>query len=329
MLKLPIYHSVISSEAILPVINDLYEIGNVLECRFLSNGLNDTYILKTSTGKYILRIYKAHWRSKPDIIFEVELLNHLYSKGIPVSAPVIRRNGDYLIELDAAEGQRFAVLFTYAEGDSSDKKESCELYGEQVAKMHLALDDFNSGQERFAIDLNHLLKQPIQLIRGSLSHRPKDMDYLNSLAQLLSKLIDEISSELDWGGCHGDLHGGNVHFNEKSLTHFDFDCGGFGWRAYDISVFLWAKVRGREKEHFHNELWIIFLESYQKHKELTEYDLKAIPLFVAIREIWLMGLHTGNSHIWGGGWQNDYYFNTNIKFLRNWCEEHSIHGSDF
>lgn len=124
--------------------------------------------------------------------------------------------------------------------------------------------------------------------------------------------------------CHGDLHGANVYFNEGTLTHFDFDCGGYGWRAYDISVFLWAKVRGREKEHFNNERWIGFLDSYQKHKVLSENDLKAIPIFVAIREIWLMGLHTGNSHIWSCGWQNDDYFNTNLQFLRHWYEVHFI-----
>lgn len=80
MLKLPVYHSVISSNALIPAVNDLYDIGDVMECSFLENGLNDTYILKTSTGKYILRIYKAHWRNKQDIVFEVELLNHLHKK---------------------------------------------------------------------------------------------------------------------------------------------------------------------------------------------------------------------------------------------------------
>ncbi|QSF46422.1 phosphotransferase [Paenibacillus tianjinensis] len=324
MLKLPVNHSVFSSEALAPALKDLYEIGDVIECRFLSNGLNDTYVLKTSTGKYILRIYKVKWRSIHDIAFEVEMLNHLVRKGIPVSGPVAKRDGGYITEMDAAEGPRFAVLFTYAEGGYSDKKESCDLFGEQVAKMHLAMDDFECGHERFAIDLNHLLKQPVQLIRPALAHRPEDLDFLDSLSNLLTNRINDISSELEWGVSHGDLHGGNVHFHENSLTQFDFDCGGFGWRSYDVSVFLWAKVRGREKEHFNNELWDVFLQSYQKHKGLSESDLKAIPLFVAIREIWLMGLHTGNAEVWGGGWQNDHYFDTNLQFLRNWCEFHSI-----
>ncbi|RED63307.1 phosphotransferase enzyme family protein [Cohnella lupini] len=324
MLKLPVNHSVISSEALGPVLIDLYEIGNIIECRFLMNGLNDTYLLKTSSGKYILRIYKANWRNKAEVLFEVELLNHLIMKEIPVASPLIKRDGGYLTEIVASEGQRFAVLFTFAEGGYSDTKEGCDLYGEQVARMHLAMDDFKSDQLRFSIDLNHLLDQPIQSIRNSLAHRPEDMDYLDSLSKLLWNRVDEISSELEWGVCHGDLHGYNVHFHENSLTHFDFDCGGYGWRAYDISVFLWSKVRGKQKEHFNNELWSTFLESYQKNKVLSEYDLKAIPLFVAIREIWLMGLHIGSSHIWGGGWQNDHYFDTNLLFLRNWCEFHSI-----
>lgn len=324
MLRLPVYHSVISSNALIPAVHDLYDIGDVMECAFLENGLNDTYILKTSTGKYILRIYKAHWRNKQDIVFEVELLNHLNKKGIPVSVPVISRDGSYLFELEAPEGTRYAVLFTYAEGGNSDTQESCALYGEHVAKMHLAMDDFQSEQERFKLDLDHLLKEPLQSIRKPLSHRPEDFDYLESLSEVLSNRIDEISAELEWGVCHGDLHGANVHFNENTLTHFDFDCGGSGWRAYDVSVFLWARVRGEEKEHFNNEQWTAFLNSYQKHKVLSENDLKAIPIFVAIREIWLMGLHTGNSHIWSCGGQNDHYFNTNLKFLRDWCEVHSI-----
>lgn len=121
MLKLPVYHSVISSKALIPVIHDFYDIGDVMDCDFLANGLNDTYILKTATGEYILRIYKAHWRNKQDVVFEVELLNHLNKKGIPVSFPVAREDGSYYFELVAPEGTRLAVLFTYAEGGYSDR----------------------------------------------------------------------------------------------------------------------------------------------------------------------------------------------------------------
>jgi Ser/Thr protein kinase RdoA (MazF antagonist) len=323
MLNLAVNHSVISSDALVPVISDLYDIGEVTECRFLSNGLNDTYLVDTGKTKYMLRIYKANWRNKSDIDFEIELLNYLISNGVPVSHSVMKKDGGFLTELAAPEGVRFAALFTYAAGGHSESKESSSLYGEQVAKMHLVLEDFTCSHERFAIDLDHLLKEPIHSIKRLLAHRPEDIEYLESLSLLLQNRVNRISSELDWGVCHGDLHGGNVYYHEDSLTHFDFDCGGFGWRAYDLSVFLWAKVRGRGKDQFNNEHWGIFLDSYQKHKRLSVHDIEAIPTFVAIREIWLMGLHTGNSQIWGA-WQNDQYFNTNLQFLREWCLEHSI-----
>lgn len=323
MLKLAVNHSVISSDALADALQERYDIGDVLNCRFLCNGLNDTYLVVTSEGKYIFRVYKANWRNRGDICFEIELLHHLKSSGIPVSIPVMTRDGDYLTEIAAPEGHRFAVMFTYAEGGASDKAEHCSLYGEHAARMHLAMDDFRSTHERFNIDLDHLLKKPLAAIKPLLAHRLEDVEYLESLSAILQNRIHKIASELEWGVCHGDLHGGNVHFHENTLTHFDFDCGGFGWRAYDISVFLWARVRCKGKDHFKNEMWDAFLTSYLNYKALSEADLGAVPVFVAIREIWLMGLHTGNSRIWGA-WQNDEYFNTNLKFLREWCEEHSI-----
>jgi Ser/Thr protein kinase RdoA (MazF antagonist) len=40
---------------------------------------------------------------------------------------------------------------------------------------------------------------------------------------------------------HGDLHGGNGHFaGPRQLTLFDFDHGGYGWRAYDRKSSVWT-----------------------------------------------------------------------------------------
>lgn len=316
-------HSVVSSNSLLDLVSELYPIGEVKDCRFLVNGLNDTYLVKTSTEQYVLRIYKAHWRTKADILFEVELLNELKGKGISVSSPVPTKNNEYLHDLQAPEGLRYMVLFTYADGEYSEAEDKSEWFGEEVARMHLAMDDFKSEHTRFEIDLNHLLDEPLQNIRPFLSHRPEDFDYLQTLSVELRSRIEELSHDLEWGVCHGDLHGGNVHFHEDTLTQFDFDCCGYGYRSYDVSVYLWNKVMHKEKDAFENKNWTLFINSYQKIKPLSSTELSAIPLFVAIRDIWLMGLHTGNAPIWGA-WQNDHYFNEHIKFLRNWCEAQGI-----
>lgn len=322
-MKLAVNHSIISSDSLRDTLNGLYAIGNVQQCRFLQNGLNDTYAVKTASDNYILRIYKSHWRNKEEILFEVELLTHLNRKKIPVSSPVPTANNEYLFGIDAPEGLRFAVLFTYANGEYSDDEAHCALFGKEVAKMHVAMDDFQSSRTRFHLDLSHLLNEPLQKIHPFLSHRPHDIDYLEGLSKDLRSRIEMMATELDWGLCHGDLHGGNVHYSGDTLTQFDFDCGGWGWRAYDVSVFLWNTVSTKSKEAYENKKWTIFLNAYQKVRPLSDRDIKAIPLFVAARDIWLMGLHTGNAHIWGS-WQNDHYFDQHVKFLRDWCEYHGI-----
>ncbi|GIP36922.1 hypothetical protein J31TS4_02020 [Paenibacillus sp. J31TS4] len=323
MLQLAINHSVISSESLRSFLMNRYDIGQVSECRFLSNGLNDTYRVTTPEESYIYRIYKVNWRTPGDVAFEIDLLDHLHNEGIPVSYAVRKRDGQAVTEIASPEGIRFCVLFTYAPGQPSNDDASCRLYGIETARMHEAMDKFPVRHDRFAIDLDHLLKEPIGPIRRLLSHREEDMAYLEALAERLRQHIGDQAEKLDWGVCHGDLHGGNVHFHNEALIHIDFDCGGNGYRAYDLSVFLWAKVRGREKDAFRNEKWELFLEGYRSVRELVKEDWEAITAFVAIREIWLMGLHTSYSHIWGE-WQDDAYFDRSLRFLRSWCEAHAL-----
>ncbi|MBB3110177.1 Ser/Thr protein kinase RdoA (MazF antagonist) [Paenibacillus phyllosphaerae] len=323
MLKLAVNHAVISSQSLITVLNELYAIGEVKECRFLENGLNDTYLVKTASDRYILRIYKFLWRSQADVQFEIELLNYLAARGISVSTPLRANNDDYFFVIDAPEGPRYAALFTYAEGVGSEEDQHCAIFGEEVANMHLAMDDFRSTQARFEIDAVHLLDEPLRKIRPFLSHRPDDFEYLTTLAAQLLGRIEQVASELDWGCCHGDLHGWNVHFDGNQPTQFDFDCGGLGWRSYDVSVFLWSKVSGKKRDEFDVKKWTIFIDAYQKVKPLAAADLQAIPVFVAIRDIWLMGLHTGNAPIWGH-WQNDAYFDRHLAFLRDWCAHQGI-----
>ena len=67
---------------------------------------------------------------------------------------------------------------------------------------------------------------------------------------------------------------------------FDFDDGGPGYLAYDLSVFLWAKVSFGRKLH---AMWDAFVDGYQSVRPITATDFEAAHVFVIIRHIWLMG----------------------------------------
>ena len=110
----------------------------------------------------------------------------------------------------------------------------------------------------------------------------------------IRRLIERVQANLDFGFCHGDLHGFNAAFDGERVTMFDFDCCGAGWRAYDIAVYRWL-LENRKME----SNWKPFLDAYQARRPLAQMDVSAVPWFVAARYIWLLGLHTSNASYLG------------------------------
>lgn len=65
-------------------------------------------------------------------------------------------------------------------------------------------------------------------------------------------------------------------------------------------------------------------DTYKVKRRLSRKELQAIPIFGAMRQIWLMGTHASISKRWGIGWLNDRYFDRSIKFVRDWVKEYGI-----
>lgn len=82
------------------------------------------------------------------------------------------------------------------------------------------------------------------------------------------------------------------------LTFFDFDYCGLGWRSYDIAVFRWALEMHKLPEEEIKRSWESFIDGYLSNRKLYEIDIKVIPLFVAVRQLWLMGSHMGSKDNW-------------------------------
>lgn len=319
----PVTHSTLSVQALVNEVLSKYVLEPPVECHFFTTGLNDTYLVKTKNDKYILRAYRTGWRSLEEIHYELELLHHLDLQGIPVSVPVAQKDGNLVETIQAPEGVRHLVLFTYAPGKppnyETDEETTSYLYGKAVAKIHNAADSFQSKHERFKIDLEHLLDKPLQAAWPFLKHRPDDWNYLTGVVEKLRAHVEDLPlDKLETGVCHGDFNGWNVHVDEKNtFTFFDFDCCGLGWRAYDLAVFRWD-ARSSNKAQ---ERWASFLRGYREERSINEIDLGATPYFVAIRQVWLTGLHTGNAYDWGCNWLDDGYFDRTLEFFKKWEAE--------
>ncbi len=317
----PVAHSVFSPEALLGEIATAYAIETPVTCQLLRRGLNDSYLLTTNSKRFVVRVFRARWRSPSDIAYELELLTHLAAKGVPVSVPLATRDGSLSRSLSAPEGTRQAALFTYARGRPFSWKEAKHSYlaGRLLAAIHAESEDFVSRHPRFRLDLEYLIDTPLSMIRPFLANRPEDWSYLQGLAARLRARVEAVArAGLDWGLCHGDFGANNAHIAEDQiLTVFDFDFCGPGWRAYDFVMTRWGAL-----DHDYRSIWDSFLKGYTEMRPWSEADLAAVPLFDTIRHVWGMGLRAGNARYQGTLSMSYGYLDHRFRTFRKWEAEH-------
>ncbi len=315
----PAIASVLSPQALIDEILPGFGIGPVCECRFYSGGFNHTYRVKTVGGStYYLRAYRISWRTSADIAYELDVLYHLKQKGFPAARPIRYQDGQPFCTVSAPEGQRTLALFSEAPGPEvsydHEPEKMAERYGQAVAQMHNALADFHSPNRRFHLDLDFFTVQPLKTIEPFLTQRPDDWAYVQDFASKLRQRILAFPAQaLELGSCHGDLQGYHANVDpDGTLTFYDFDCGGFGFRAYDLAVFLWC-CRLQEAVAAR---WEPFLKGYRQTRAVNDLDVRAVPIFVCARYLWHMGVHTLNSYDWGIDFLNDGYFNSHLGNLK-------------
>ncbi|GHO97483.1 hypothetical protein KSF_075310 [Reticulibacter mediterranei] len=333
----PVTYSVLSSDILQERVLSHYAFEAPITCRLLVHGFHDHYLVQTANGKYMLRVYQAPrsigrtWRTSSDVLYEIDLLLHLHRKGVAVSVPVARKDGTLLQTLQAPEGPRQAVLFTYVEGvelsPASIDEMGSRLYGSTVAELHNAADDFTSTHARFSLDQVFLIEASLNATRPLLvEQRQKEWKYLVQTAQLVKERLEWfVQQGLETGACHGDAQGGNASLSgEKKLTFFDFDCCGYGWRAYELAVFYWAAALGKNRlgksAEEVEQLWMAYLAGYQERRPLKEIDKQAIPLLVIARHFWFLGANTANWDYWGWNRADEAFFKRELDFLHEWVE---------
>lgn len=118
-----------------------------------------------------------------------------------------------------------------------------------------------------------------------LAHRPEDARYLAGLIDRLKIRLRSLASEgLSWGICHEDYHCGNVFLSDDGpprVTVFDFDVCGEGWLAFDLARWRGNTAEGGDKE----KSWEAFLSRYTSRSPVSDADLRALTLFVALRSL--------------------------------------------
>jgi len=273
---------------------DQYAVGDWQECKYWLRGLNDTYHVRTSSCDYILRVYR-HLVTEVDVAYELSLLLQLQDvlgeTNTQVSEPIARKDNNFYTVIHAPEGDRVAVLFRYLNGRENPlhDESSCYTFGRSAAELHIAMDQVNMQSSRTHLDTDFLIRQPLERILSYIGESHESTPFLRAFANALMERISEAASlGLDWGICHGDMHGNNNAFQEgDTFTHYDFEWSAPGWRAYDL-----AQVRGRKRQRLErkDELWQALMAGYRSMRAFSAQDEAAIDLFLMARRFWVMGL---------------------------------------
>ena len=250
----------------------LYEIGEVLSCKGIAEGVeNSNFLVTAERGNFILTLYEK--RVDPqDLPFFIALMEHLARHGVACPTPVRGRDGIALRELCG----RPAALVTFLAGMWPRRilPFHCAALGRALAVLHRAGASFGMTRE------NDLSVAGWRHLFESCHLRA---------AEVQPGLAEELAAELAWletawprdlptGVIHADLFPDNVFFRDRELSgliDFYFACTDF--LAYDLAVCLnaWCFEADGSLNVTKTRL---LLESYRRKRPLAAAEFAALPL---------------------------------------------------
>lgn len=315
--KLAVFYSLLAPEALISVLLPNYELGTINSCEFWHRGLSDIYLVNIQEQHYILRVSHHHWRSEPEIAFELELLTFLHERQIPVAYPLKTKENQLFIAINAPEGKRYAALFPYAPGTVAlgdlDVTQS-RLLGETLAKLHQVGQEFICPVKRQPLNLDYLLDDSLATITPFLADRRTELAELLATARAIKQQLQLMPIEKPyWGICWGDPHSGNVHFTpDNQMTLFDFDQCGYGWRSFDIGKFGQVGLQ----TGLSHKVRAAFMSGYQAIAELTSLEIECLPALTQAAHLWAWAISLSTAQHYDYSRLDRHYFRQRLEQLK-------------
>jgi homoserine kinase type II len=250
----------------------LYDVGEVLACKGIAEGVeNSNYLVTTTTGNFILTLYEKRV-SRDDLPFFIALMEHLAKNGVACPTPLHGRDGSALRELCG----RPAAMVTFLAGMWPRRIQPfhCAGLGRAVAQLHDAGVSFGMRRE------NDLSIAGWRRLFAACADRAGEVQagLADELADELGVLENAWPCGLPAGVIHADLFPDNVFFHDRELSgliDFYFACTDF--LAYDLAVCLNAWCFETDGSLNVTKARLL-LDSYRAARPLLPNELAALPL---------------------------------------------------
>ena len=265
------------SENEVQTILSVFAIGTIKKIKPLETSGNITYIVDTTQGKYVLRLSPSgyRYRSKNEILGELELIKHLTRYAIPSLTPITTKNGETLLSWKKHHG--YVREFNKGKEKANPTLHEIELFGEWLGKFHSSIEGFstkhkrihrwdvNTTKKNFVFDKEMILK----------SNFPNKKAFLQKLSAELSEII--FSKSLPKGTIHEDLGKRHVLWEKDSIVGvIDFDRSYYGELILDLGQacrgWCFSEKSGKwSMAHFE-----ALISGYQKYRKMTVLEKKNI-----------------------------------------------------
>lgn len=316
----PVTASTISAKALEEFAKEKYGLNKNYTCTLFRTGMNHTYFLSDNETKYVLRVYSHNWRSKSEILEELNLLNLLKANHLSVSFPIADKSGAFIQEIKAPEGIRHVVLFSFAQGGKIRfiNLEACYAIGALMAKIHNIT--LNKTIERISYGQKSLLKLPYEHLKHFFSETLPEMEFIKEFG---STFKDSDFEPTQYGVVHLDIWYDNMSIaNEKDITLFDFDFCGNGSQILDVGYFCTQLFHIESDKQQYELKKESFLEGYQSKRPLSDKELKLIPQAGASVFVFYLGVQAQRFD-WSNIFLSENYLKMYVGRIQAWkdyCE---------
>ncbi len=251
---------------------DQYDIGQVVACKGIAEGVENTnYLLQTDRASFILTLYEKRV-AREDLPFFIGLMEHLAQQGFSCPTPIKGRDGEALRELCG----RPAAIVTFLHGMWPRRiaPGHCKHLGRAMAEMHVAGESFP------IVRPNNLSVAGWRPLVAACAARASEVH--PGLAQLLAAELAVHEAEwptgLPTGVIHADLFPDNVFFLDDRLSgiiDFYFACNDSF--AYDIATCINAWCFEPDGS-FNVTKARNLLSAYRRVRPFSGAELEALPL---------------------------------------------------
>lgn len=305
----PVITSTLSPTHLSLFLREKYDLREQVTCQLIKAGVNHTYLVNDGADKFVFRVYSLNWRTKLEIEEELNWLQLLKQKNISVSYPIRDKSENFIQTLNAPEGERFSVLFSYAKGEKLHNSSEATHFqiGIVMAQLHELAN--NRSLQRTTYTPQILLVDSLEQLKPFLPETTAEMEFMKSTQTYLLKEFEKIDTDkIRKGIVHLDIWFDNLNISpENEITLFDFDFCGNGWLCLDIAYYVMQLHHLERDEKECQSKLQAFLNGYESITKISAEEKRILPMLGVSLYFFYLGVQCQRFENWSNTFLNETY----------------------